>query len=232
MIESSPEATRPGPRPFSQIPPLWLKFFKMNLAFFESEKEYSSIGNTLLGVLCMMIILLIESVIAFLLGRIVSGEPIFHQPVFPQTYFSYAITCISILVIPASFYMSTGLIQLAAMILGGKGQFSKLAYLFSVLHVPNYFLSAIIALIILIPSIGLCLWPILVLPLIIYGIILQVRVIKVIHGFSTEKAVLTIFLPGIVIGVLAGGVAIIIIAILSLFGPAIGSVFSGITETL
>ncbi len=232
MIENTPEITQPAPRPFSQIPRLWLKFFKMGLAFFDKEKDHSSVGNTLLGVLCMMIIVATESVISFFLGRITAGGQIFSQPVLPRMYLNYAITCISVPLIPIVFYYLTGTIHLAALVLGGKGKFSKLAYLFSIFDVPNYFFGALLAFIIFIPSIGLCLWPILILPLIIYRIILQVRVIKVIHGFSTGKAVLSIFLPAIVIGVIGGGIAFILIAILSLLGPAIGSVFSGITESI
>lgn len=228
MIESSPEGTQTGPRPFSQIPPLWLKFFKMNLVFFDIEKEYSSVRNTLLGVLCLMILGPIQYGISFLVSSLSSGNQI-PSPQFPtQSNFLYFALCFSMVLIPISFYLSAGIIHLGTLILGGRGKFSKFAYLLSIIFVPSYFLSALAGIIAIIPQIGECLMPVLLVPLAIYGLILEVRAVKVVYGFSTGKAVLAIILLGLILFTIscAG------IVLLSLLGPAIGSVFSGITESI
>ena len=38
------------PRPFREIPLLWLKIFKMDAAFFENEIQHTSVKNTFLSV--------------------------------------------------------------------------------------------------------------------------------------------------------------------------------------
>jgi hypothetical protein len=228
MNEISPEATQPGPRPFSQIPPLWLKFFRMDLVFFDIEKEYSSVRNTLLGVLCLMILGPIQFGISYLATSLSSGNQIFSPQFIPQSNILYIFLCFSMMLIPISFYLSAGVTFLGTLILGGKGKFSNFAYLLSIIFVPSYILSALVGIVAIIPQIGECLMPVLLLPLVIYGIILQVRAIKVVHGFGTGKALLAIFLPFVVLW----SIACVLIVILSLLGPAIGSVFSGITESI
>ena len=228
MIENPPEVTQTASRPFSQIPRLWLKFFKMDLVFFDVEKEYSSVRNTILGILCISIIAPIQFVISFLVSSIAAGNQIASQLVLPQASFIYAAFCISIFLIPISFFITTGIVHIGALIVGGRGQFSKFTYLFSIFYAPYYIISALLSFIYLIPSIGRCLLPIVSIPMVVYAFVLEVRTIKVVHGISTGKSLLAIFLPIILLFT----ISCILIVILALLGPAIGSVFSGITESI
>jgi hypothetical protein len=119
------------------------------------------------------------------------------------------------------FFISTGISNLVARALGGVGTFEQLAYAYAAYYTPLTIVSSILG---AIPIVGL-----LGIPIGIYGIVLNVIATKAVHRFSWGKAILASF---VVFALVLVVVACMVIVILTLLGPQIGNVFSGIVEEL
>ena len=104
-------------------------------------------------------------------------------------------------------------------LLGGTGTYAKLAYAFAAYLAPLTLVSSFISAIPLVNC--------LTLPIAIYGIVLNVIAVKAVHQFGWGKALASSVLvfAGILLVVAVG-----VIVILALLGPAIGTVFSNIVE--
>ncbi|MCK5319696.1 MAG: hypothetical protein KAJ55_17420 [Anaerolineales bacterium] len=113
--------------------------------------------------------------------------------------------------------ISAGITQFFAGALGGTGTYSKLAYAFAAYYAP---LSIVTSLLSPIPFLN-CL----AFPLGLYGIVLNVIANKAVNQLSWGKAIASSVV--IIFGILAL-VAVCVIVILALLGPAIGNVFSTI----
>jgi hypothetical protein len=223
-VEIQPPATQSTGRPFLEIPHLWIKYFSMGESFFQSEVSYVSVRNTILGIICLIgiqiILSLVQSGLLILLGISNQAQTslLFGASRFVSTL------CISIFVTPIAFLINIGIIHISSLIFGGKGRFSALAYLVSIFLVPSGVLASLSGFMSFIPVVGVFIYVLFTLGIIIYQYILMVRSIKVIHVFTTSRAVITVLLPFIVLFI----VPICLISILALLGPSIGSVFSSI----
>lgn len=124
----------------------------------------------------------------------------------------------------AGFYIinlgiRVGITHAIARSLGGEGQFGQLFYAFAAFEAPLSILAGIFSYF----QIN-CL----VLLLGLYGIVLSVTATMAVHRLSAGKAIVASFgLFAVLIGV-----SILLIFILALLGPQIGSVFSEIRSTL
>jgi len=189
--------TSPGPRPFSEIPPLWLKIFQMTEGFFAQEAPRYSNVNTFIAILISTVIAASLGVIAqftttsfqnALLKNLYPGG--IQESLMPSFGFGEIILLwITVLVITiVAFYFSAGLVYLAARLMGGSGSYGVQAYLFSLVSAPLGIVSGLLA---IIP----CLGPLVSLGFSIYALVLQVRAVKVVHNLTSGKAAGAVLLP-------------------------------------
>jgi hypothetical protein len=126
------------------------------------------------------------------------------------------------------FAIGVALVQWVAKLFGGTGSFDKLAYAFSAITVPYSVIAAVLALIGIIPFVGI-LTGLISLALGIYVIVLEVLAVKAVNGLDTGKAVGAVLLPGLVIFLVICCCAIVVgIAM----GSALGGVFDSINQSL
>ena len=116
-----------------------------------------------------------------------------------------------------AFFM-TGLVHLAARMLGGTGTFEKLFYGFAAYYAPLGLVTTSLS---AIPFLG-CL----AVPLAIYGLVLNVIANKAVHGYDTGKAVIATLAPLLIIFLFCCCI-IAIIGMLggAILGPALNNVF-------
>lgn len=130
------------------------------------------------------------------------------------------------------FAIFTGVTQWTAKMFGGTGTFEKLAYTFAAITVPFSLVSAVLGLLGAIPYIGFC-FGILALVLAIYVIVLEVMAVKGVNQFEYGAAIGSVFIPGLVIGVICFCVfGVGTVALMRLLGPKIGNTFSSINNSL
>jgi hypothetical protein len=217
------------PRPFMEIPGLWMQLGQMTESFFAKEVSRVSIANTLYGVVIFTLVSTIISIVQSLLGGLI--DPSINSPeglqtgLMSKTGFSILyLCCFGIFLIPISFYLNNAVTFLCAKIFGGKGSFSSQAYLSSLFIVPLGIISSVASLIILIPIAGGFIVGLIVFGILIAQLIFTVRSLKVAHDLTTGRTVAAILLPLIVFMV----IPVCVISILALMGPQIGNVFSNI----
>jgi len=118
-------------------------------------------------------------------------------------------------------YISAGISHVIARALGGIGEFRQLAFVMAAYTSPISIVSSIMG---AIPLVNL-----LVLPITLFTIYLNILAIKAVHRFSWGRAVVSsvLFLAGILFAI-----SCLLIGVLVLMGPAIGSVFSNIISDL
>jgi hypothetical protein len=220
-----------SPRPFSEIPSLWLKVTQMTEAFFAEEAPRASQGGTLVSILIYAVVDAILTALSALVGgglQALSNLPEFGQrPELGATYgaslggvvLCYA--CVGLIAVPLSFYLSNGLNYLGAHVLGGTGKFGTQAYLMSLFVVP---LGMVASLVSLVPLAGGCIS----LLVGIYVIFLNVRLNKAVHQLTTGRAIVAAIWPLVLIPLAACA----IISVLLVLGPVIGNVFSNIVQNL
>ncbi len=222
--ESAASGSAP-PRPFGEIPGLWLKVFQMSEEFFAAEAPRASGGNTFLNVLIYAFISMILTAISTLVSNVVT--PMLSPELQPYASTGMgaslgASLCVGFLLPIISFYLSAGIYWVVAKIFGGEGDFGTQAYLTSLFTVP---LGTIIGILVIIPCVGIFLGLIVG----IYVLVLQVRMLSVVHDLTTGKAVgivLVIFLVGIVF------FACFVFGLLMLLGPIIEEIFREIEQGL
>jgi hypothetical protein len=111
-------------------------------------------------------------------------------------FFSLASSVGLIVVVPILFFLLMGIVFLLARAFGGQGTFLEQCNTSLYIQVPLGIFSKLLA---LIPVVGRVLNSVLSL----YGIVLQVFVIMAVHRLSRGKAIATIAIPIVTIGVLA-----------------------------
>jgi hypothetical protein len=119
------------------------------------------------------------------------------------------------------FAISTALVQWVAKLFGGTGTFDKLAYAFSSFAVPYSVVSALLALLGIIPFVGI-LTGLISFALSIYVIVLEVLAVKAVNRLDTGKAAGAVLLPWLAIVLI---VCCCIIASVSLLAPVMGETF-------
>ena len=211
------------PRPFLEIPRLWLRVHEMSEEFFRNEIPRTSPSNTFYSILIYAVISLAFSIFQMLFTK--SSNPFSELPLEAGIYSlitGMGLVCL-VVIIPVGFYISNGIYYGIASLLGGKGSFSSQAYINSLFTVPIGVLSLILALFSSIPVIGWFIYSGLALIVSIFNIILTVRCYKAVHNFSTGRAVAVVLLPLVLVII-----PICLILTLALMGPGIGSIFSQI----
>jgi hypothetical protein len=213
-----------SPRPFGEIISLWLKVFQMDEAFFAAEAPRASNNNTLVALILYAVVWLI---VGFIQRQFVSQ--LLNQRLFgnsPQVNFPVCLPIIMIVVVPLGYYIGIGLMHLGAMIFGGRGSFTTLAYLVSLFYIPLGIVSALLG---FIPCVG----GLISLAVAVFQIILSVRVLKVNYQLSTGRAVGAYFVPTVVIFIIFGCIiALAVLVALVAMGPAIGGIFSNVIQQL
>ncbi|MGD0004619.1 MAG: Yip1 family protein [Anaerolineaceae bacterium] len=214
-----------SPRPFSEITSLWLKVFQMDEAFFAAEAPRTSNSNTLVA-------LLIYAVVAMIVGFIQRSfglRQLLNQRLFgntPNVNIPICLPLILIVVVPLGYYIGIGLMHLGAMIFGGRGSYTTLAYLVSLFYIPLGIISGVLG---LIPCIG----GLISLAAGIFQIVLSVRAIKVNYQLSTGRAVGAYFVPAVVILIIVGClIALAVLVAGAALGPSLGGIFSNIMQNL
>ena len=154
-IEEKDNASENAPRPFSEIPGLWLQLSRMSEDFFSKEIAHASAKNTLLSVLLYTGISATISVLITLLSSAINyfSKTPSQQLANIGTAVLFS-CCYAIIAIPLGFYLSNGITFVIALIFGGKGKFVSQAYLGSLFVVPLGLISSITSFALLIPIIG------------------------------------------------------------------------------
>ncbi len=119
------------------------------------------------------------------------------------------------------FALIVAIVQWIAKLFGGTGTYDKLLYAFAAITVPFTIVSSLLALLTVIPYVGIC-FGILSLGLSIYALVLQVMAVKGVNRFGWGPATGSVLIPGCVVFILC---ACVVIGGLMLLGPVIGDVF-------
>jgi hypothetical protein len=123
-----------------------------------------------------------------------------------------------------SFAIGTALVQWVAKLFGGTGTFDKLAYAFSSVTVPYSIVASILALLSMIPFVGI-LTGLISFAMSIYLIVLEVLAVKAVNRLDTGKAVGAVLLPALVIFLI---VCCCLAIGLSVLVPVMGETFQGL----
>ncbi|MCI0712261.1 MAG: YIP1 family protein [Chloroflexi bacterium] len=115
-------------------------------------------------------------------------------------------------------YIAVGIQHLCAKILGGDGNFADMYYAYATYTSPLTIISSLVS---IIPILG----ALISIPIGIYQLVLNVIALKAVYKYGWFQAVLTFFLPAIVIG------GLVFCCIIALAG-SIESVFDNINSTL
>lgn len=232
-FEETPIPAQNTPRPFKEIPGLWLRFIQMTEAFFTNELPHASIQNTVISVMSYTGISTVLIVIQSLLGNLFNLTPL-SSAMDPTQAASFArsitifLCCFTIIGTPLSFYLNSGITYVSALIFGGKGKFTSQAYLTSLFFVPLGLISSLVSLIsTLIPTGGNYILGIMTTAVILFHLRLLTRCLKAVHGFTTIRAIVAAVSPIILILI-----PLCMVAILAMMGPAVGSVFSTLNSSL
>jgi hypothetical protein len=126
------------------------------------------------------------------------------------------------------FAIVVAVVQWIAKMFGGKGTNDQLAYAFAAIGVPYSLISSVFILLSAIPFVGFCFRIILGLAG-LYILVLQIMAIKGVNQFGWGPAIGSLFIPGLVVGLLCCCVLAILGAVM---GPMIGNIFSGINQSL
>src|SRR6266852_2064952 len=143
--------------------------------------------------------LLVWAVLDAALGVLVNliSRPTTSTPF--QQFFALATSYGLVVLVPVLFFLLMGIVYLLARSFGGQGTFLEQCNASLAIQAPLGILSKLLA---LIPVVGKILNSVFSL----YGIVLQVIVIMAVHRLSRGRAIATVFIPVVTIGVLAGGV--------------------------
>jgi hypothetical protein len=211
-----------SPRSFMDMPELWLKILQMSEDFFALEAPRANGSTVLISVLVMAIITAVLSTISSLLWggaqTMMMSEQYREAAAVGLGSSALCGVCGGLVGGILGFYLSTGINYLGARAFGGTGDFGTQSYLQSLFVVPIGIVSALVG---LVPYLGIAVG----LGLSLYAIVLNVRVVKVVHRLTTGKAVAALIVPGLVLMVV---VACIVVVVLILLGPVIGNIFSDV----
>jgi hypothetical protein len=126
----------------------------------------------------------------------------------------------TLIMTPISFFIGAGLQFLGVKLFGGSGEFKTHLYLLALIQVPITILGGVISFLSFIPLIvyiaGLAGFG-----LSIFGLIVTVRAIKVVHNLPTGRAVAGMIIPPIILAVLGG-------CLVMIFGSALLGAVTGL----
>lgn len=196
----------PHPTPSSATPALRTALSQLPRRYFNaltrpSVATYATPKGTVSGSL-VWIQLLSWAIVDALLGVLVNYlTPAATTSPFLRV-FALATSYGLVVVVPMLFLLLMGFVYLLARAFGGQGTFLEQCDASLSIEVPLGILSKLLA---LIPGIGRILNSVLSL----YGIVLQVFVIMAVHRLSKSKAIATILIPLVTIGIVAGAIFLV-----------------------
>ena len=139
---------------------------------------------------------------------------------------------IGAVIVTLFFAIGVFIVQWIAKMFGGKGTADQLAYVMASITAPYSIIAGILTLLAAIPYVGLCFNLILGIAG-IYILVLEVIAVKGVNQFGWGAAIGSVFIPGLVIGLLCGCLAAVgIIGVMRFLGPKIGNTFSTISSSL
>jgi len=227
-IEPQPVPPENTPRPFVEIPGLWLRLPQMGEDFFDREILRTSGRNAFFSMLVLSVIASAMSVLVALLGAVIgalrtpgtANSATFASGVGILTL---SLCCFEFILPPVSLYFSNGLLYVSASIFGGKGKFTSQAYLSSLYIVPLTVVSLLGLFFALIPGFGSYISNIWIFVVALLHIVYTVRMLVVVHNFTKTRAVAALFAPVVLLLI-----PVCLILVLTVMGPVIGHVFSTI----
>ena len=207
-----------SPRSIEQVMALWLNAFHMDESFFSDEANHPNWIATFFSVMLYSVVVSLLIIVAInilpLLGfsELFSGYDEF-------TFLAISLLC-GLVFVPLSFYLSNGVYYIGARLLGGTGSFNTQTYLMSLFTVP---LGVLVQAISLIPCLGALASFIISL----YMVLLTLRVMRVTHGLTFGRTLLSVFYPYLLVFI-----PLCLLAMLSLFSPNISTVLQQIFQSL
>jgi hypothetical protein len=166
--------------------------FRPSVSTFTQEKGQASWSLVGIQLLIWAILDAALGVLVNLISRPSTGTSF-------QQFFALATSYGLVVVVPALFFLLMGIVYLLSRYFGGQGTFLEQCNASLYIQAPLGIGSKLLA---LIPGVGRILNSVLSL----YGIALQVFAIMAVHRLSRGKAIATILIPLVTIGVLAGGI--------------------------
>ena len=175
----------------------WLETWQMAV-FSPSELTYQSIymdpkGNHTRILWWVSIVSVLSSVVNLIVGLLLNTSS------FTMRFNSFSSTSsgsfdilfglisipINLVFALISYYIWVGLIYLMAMILGGKAEYGKTAYVFAAIYFPINFIVALLSFIPLLGALA-------AIPVVFYELVLLVIAIKAINQFGWMKAIISV----------------------------------------
>src|SRR5512140_1256690 len=153
----------------------------MDEPFFAAEMPHAGNLNTFLSVLVYAAFATLCVVITSLARDLLAS---------PQAISIAALalltgSCFTLIGGPLAFYLNTAIYYLSALAFGGKGTFTRQAYLHTLYFVPLSVVASVFTFLQLIPRSGIYLSFALLPIIVVADVFFQVRAFKVVHGFST-----------------------------------------------
>lgn len=184
----------------SSLPSLYLKTMSTpSASFYAEEKRQATWKSIWLQLLVLSVLSVVLLIIGFFitppnLSAIPATNGIDQKTLLPTLMVSLAIGYF--ILTPISFFIGMGIFYLCARLLGGQGSYREQFYTALLFGVPTVLAGFILS---LIPVAGSMLA---LLPH-IYGFVLFILLIKGVHQLGTGKAILTVLLPIIILGILS-----------------------------
>jgi len=191
----------------------WLSYFWMNEKFFQAEAKKAHGEDTLISVLALtiaaVVVFMINGYFQFqqIMNIMNEGLPALGTDLPPIDInigiIFFVILIATVIMTPLFFYLGVGLQYLGGRVFGGSGTFKVHAFLMAMVQVPMTVMSGVVTLLALIPVVNI-LAGLAGFGLSIYSIILTVRMVKVVHGLGTGRAVAAIIIPPLVLSLIGG----------------------------
>lgn len=122
------------------------------------------------------------------------------------------------------FAIIVAVVQWIAKLFGGAGTFEKLAYAFAAITVPFTLVSSVLALLSVIPFVGLC-FSILSIGLSFYAIVLQVMAVKGVNRFGWGAAAGSVLIPWLALVLFC---CCLVFGLVALIAPMMGNALQGL----
>jgi hypothetical protein len=207
-----------SPRSIDQVMALWLKAFQMDESFFAEEANHPNWIATFFGVMLYSVVISLIIIVAINILPLLGFSDLFSG--YDEfTFLAISLLC-GLVFVPVSFYLSNGVYYIGAKLLGGTGSFNTQTYLMSLFTVP---LGILVQAISLIP----CLGALASLLISLYMILLTLRVMRVTHGLTFGRTLLSVFYPYLLVFI-----PLCLLTILSLTSPNLNSVLQQIFQSL
>lgn len=205
--------------PGSGLIQTWLSFFRMTENFFRHEIGPANTEDTLVSVLVHTITMVITFLITGSLQLQQINSLLGSQ--LPNLGSFFFILLLGVVIMaPVTLFLGAGLQYLGLRLFGGAADFKSHLYTIALITVPMTVISLGLSLLSLVPIVNIFAG-LAGLGLSIFGLIINVRAMKVVHNLPTGRAVAGILLPPLIL-VFIGGCILI----------SLGSMLAGMLETL